>query len=75
MRGDIRGFYRGTRDANVTESDLYVHSVKEVAQILRVSAQTIYNNIWSGKIKATKYKGVYCFTDEQLTELIENGYK
>ena len=50
------------------------YTLQEVADILRVSRQTLYNNIRKGKFKATKYGKEYRITEEQLQDILQNGY-
>ena len=50
------------------------YTLKEVAEILRVSRQTIYNNLKRGRIKATKYGKEYRISEEELQDLLKNGY-
>lgn len=51
-----------------------LYTLAEVAEILRVSRQTIYNNIRNGRIKVAKIGKEYRFTEEQLQNIIKNGY-
>lgn len=57
---------------DMTDNKLY--TLQEVANILRVSRQTLYNNIRKGKLQATKYGKEYRITEEQLQDLIKYGY-
>lgn len=57
---------------DMTNNKLY--TLQEVANILRVSRQTLYNNIRKGKLQATKYGKEYRITEEQLQDLIKYGY-
>lgn len=57
---------------DMTVNKLY--TLQEVANILRVSRQTLYNNIRKGKLQATKYGKEYRITEEQLQDLIKYGY-
>ena len=57
---------------DTTENKLY--TLQEVANILRVSRQTLYNNIRKGKLQATKFGKQYLITEEQLQDLIKYGY-
>lgn len=57
------------------DESMRVYTVKEVADILRLNPQTIYNNLRNGKIKASKFGSGYRFTEEQLRNLMENGFK
>lgn len=54
------------------QSKLY--TLQEVADVLRVSRQTLYNNIRKGKLNLTKIGKEYRVTEEQLQELLRNGY-
>ena len=51
-----------------------LYTLAEGAEILRVSRQTIYNNIRNGRIKVAKIGKSYRFTEEQLQNIIKNGY-
>lgn len=55
----------------IPETGLY--KLQEVANILKVSRQTIYNYITANKIRATKYGKEYRITEEDLQEFIKNG--
>ena len=57
---------------DMTNNKLY--TLQEVANILRVSRQTLYNNIRKGKLQAAKYGKEYRITVEQLQDLIKYGY-
>ena len=57
---------------DMTDNKLY--TLQEVANILRVSRQTLYNNIRKGKLQAAKYGKEYRITEEQLQDLIKYGY-
>ena len=50
------------------------YTLQEVADILRLNRQTLYNNIRRGKLKAAKFGKEYRITEEQLQELLQNGY-
>lgn len=50
------------------------YTLKEVAEYLKLNRQTLYNNIKRGNIKAVKYGKEYRITEEQLQDLIQNGY-
>lgn len=52
-----------------------LYSLQEVAEILQVTRQTLYNNIKSGRLNVNKIGNVYRVTEEQLQDIIENGYK
>ncbi len=51
-----------------------VYTLKEVADILGYNRQTLYNNIRKGKLKATKCGKEYRITEEQLQDILKNGY-
>jgi excisionase family DNA binding protein len=53
--------------------DLKLYTLQEVANILKVSRQTIYNYITAKKLRATKYGKEYRVTEATLKEFIENG--
>lgn len=51
-----------------------LYTLQEVADILRLNRQTLYNNIRKGRLQATKYGKEYRITEEQLQDIIQNGY-
>lgn len=51
-----------------------LYSLQEVADILRLNRQTLYNNIRKGNLQATKYGKEYRITEEQLQDILQNGY-
>ena len=53
------------------ETKLY--TLQEVANILRVSRQTIYNYVTAKRLKATKLAKEYRVTEEDLQDFIKNG--
>lgn len=53
--------------------DFKLYTLQEVANILRVSRQTIYNYVTAGRLKATKYGKEYRVTEETLQDFIKNG--
>ncbi len=53
--------------------DIKLYTLQEVANILKVSRQTIYNYVTINKLKATKYGKEYRVTEENLREFIEKG--
>lgn len=53
--------------------DIKLYTLQEVADILKVSRQTIYNYVTIKKLKATKYGKEYRVTEENLREFIEKG--
>ena len=51
-----------------------LYTLQEVADILRVNRQTLYNNIGRGKLRATKVGKAYRITETQLQDIVRNGY-
>lgn len=51
-----------------------LYTLQEVADILRVTKQTLYNNIRKGKLQANKVGKEYRITEEQLQDIVRNGY-
>lgn len=51
-----------------------LYNLKEVAQIARVTRQTIYNHVKSGKLKAAKIGRDYKVTESTLKLYIEQGH-
>lgn len=51
-----------------------LYTLREVAEILRLNPQTLYNNIRRGKLKANKVGREYRFTAEQVQDIIKNGF-
>jgi putative molybdopterin biosynthesis protein len=51
-----------------------LYTLQEVADILRVTKQTLYNNIRKGKLQANKVGKEYRITEEQLQDIVKNGY-
>lgn len=47
------------------------YTLKQVAELLQVSKQTIYNYIKAGKLQATKTGKEYRITDEQLEQFVK----
>lgn len=54
-------------------TDIKLFTLQEVADVLRVSRQTIYNYVTAKKLRATKYGKEYRVTEADLKEFIENG--
>lgn len=54
--------------------DQKMYTLQEVADILRVSRQTIYNYIRSGRLICTKYGKEYRLTEQQLKEFLRKGH-
>lgn len=57
----------------MTADKMKLYNLMEVAGILRVSRQTIYNYITAKRLRATKYGKEYRVTEEDLQEFIKNG--
>ena len=55
------------------DEDFKLYTLQEVANILRVSRQTIYNYVTAKKLRATKFGKEYRVTAEDLQEFIKNG--
>ena len=53
--------------------ELRLYTLQEVANILRVTRQTIYNYVTAKKLKAVKYGREYRVSEKNLQEFIENG--
>lgn len=53
--------------------DIKVYTLQEVADILRVSRQTVYNYVNAKKLKAVKYGKEYRVTEKNLKDFIERG--
>lgn len=51
-----------------------LYTLQEVADILGYNRQTLYNNIRKGKLTATKCGKEYRITEEQLQDILRNGY-
>ena len=51
-----------------------IYKLQEVADILGVTKQTLYNNISKGNLKLHKMGGTYRITEEQLQDILKNGY-
>lgn len=57
----------------MTAEDIKLYNLQEVADILRVSRQTIYNYVTAKRLKAVKYGKEYRVSEETLQEFIKNG--
>lgn len=51
--------------------DMKLYNLKEVAEILKVSRQSVYNYIGAGKLKASKLNRQYRVSEAQLKEFLE----
>lgn len=50
------------------------YTLQEVADILKVTRQTVYNNVYAGNIKAIKIGKNWRVTEEELQNVLKNGY-
>ena len=50
-----------------------VYTLKQVAELMQVSRQTVYNYIKGGKLQATATGKEYRVTDEQLQAFFDNN--
>ena len=57
----------------MTAEELKVYTLQEVADILKVSRQTIYNYVTAKRLRATKYAREYRVTEKDLKEFMEKG--
>ena len=55
-------------------SEIKLYTLQEVANILRVSRKTIYNDVTAKRLHATKYGREYRVTEEALQEFLKKGY-
>ena len=55
----------------MNETKLY--TLQEVANVLRVTRQTVYNYVNSKRLRATKYAKEYRVTENDLDEFIKTG--
>jgi len=53
--------------------DIEVYTLYEVADILKVSKQTIYNYVWAGRLRATKFGKEYRIYGDDLREFLQKG--
>ena len=57
----------------MTAENIKLYTLQEVADILRVSRQTIYNYVTAKRLRATKFGKEYRVTEQDLQDFIENG--
>ena len=57
----------------MTAENIKLYTLQEVADILRVSRQTIYNYVTAKKLNATRFGKEYRVTDHDLQEFIRTG--
>lgn len=50
------------------------YTLQEVADILKVSRQTLYNHISKGNLHFTKFGKEYRLTESQLEAILQNGF-
>lgn len=50
------------------------YTLQEVADILKVTRKTIYVNVYAGNIKAIKIGSKWRVTEEELQNILKNGY-
>jgi len=55
-------------------TDIKLFTLQEVADVMKVSRQTIYNYVTAKKLKATKYGKEYRVTEEDLKAFIAKGH-
>ena len=53
--------------------NMKLYTLQEVADVLRVSRQTIYNYVTAKKLKASKIGKEYRVTEEDLQDFLKNG--
>lgn len=53
--------------------NLKLYTLQEVADVLRVSRQTIYNYVTAKRLKASKIGKEYRVTEEDLQDFLKNG--
>jgi excisionase family DNA binding protein len=53
--------------------EIKVYTLQEVADVLKVSRQTIYNYLKAGKLKASKIGKEYRVTETQLQDFLKAG--
>lgn len=54
---------------------IQLYTLTEVAQILRINRQTIYNAIARGAFAPAKFGKEYRVTEEQLQDLLKHGFR
>ena len=56
-------------------SEVKVYTPTEIAEILKLSRQTIYNYLNAGKLKSVQFGREHRITEEELKRFIETGAK
>lgn len=52
-----------------------LYTVKEVAEILKVHPQTIYDHLYEGRLTGTKATGSWRISEQDLLDYLEGGRK
>ena len=58
----------------MTGQEKEYYTLQELADLLRVTRQCIYNNVRNGNIPAVKFGREYRITADQLQDILQNGY-
>lgn len=53
--------------------NMKLYTLQEVADVLRVTRQTIYNYVTAKRLKASKIGKEYRVTEEDLQDFLKNG--
>ena len=56
-------------------SDLKLYTPNEVAEILKLSRQTVYNYITAGKLRSVQLGREHRISEEDLKEFLKTGTK
>ena len=56
-----------------TAENMKLYTLQEVADVLRVSRQTIYNYVTAKRLKASKIGKEYRVTENDLQDFLKNG--
>lgn len=57
----------------MTKDNPRLYTLQEVADVLRVTRQTIYNYVTKKRLRATKFGKEYRVLEEDLQDFIRNG--
>ena len=57
----------------MTADEIKIYTLQEVADVLKVSRQTIYNYVTAKRLRATKIGKEYRVIEKDLKEFIEKG--
>jgi len=55
----------------MSNKDLKIYTLTEVAEMLQVTRRTLYNYLKDGRLKGNKVVGKWIITEEQLKDFIE----